>query len=449
MEYNLVNILILMFLLTYTHRASCVTLITDDEKAAIENGLAVGSALAEALKEGAFTDALVKLGTKIAPFLGILGPLASILLLFIPGGDSEELIFMREKFEEVNVKLDIITGEFAEVKNAVDKSTVVVSYGTYERKIRAAEENLNRIYRVQRQARENEKENFIIQYESDFENSVQKLYDVIVKNDQIISDNIIQAVVQKTKNHKRKTEQFSLGLVQLLIQGIKVKVSYYGMKEWPTDHLVTEWETKMIKLRDTLQTVSDVVKSLYLSQMRLDTKDLILNHHGLGNQGLANKLYNFVTEKYDWRFWSVTVYDDMGGFDKHNMWQHGGTVFLHEHDKNIIIATQSKNHASRFNKNNADKLLDKVENTVTSNYECEKHPDRAYTLMNSMKRISGVGNNYLPYALRLAFLDDHNLVYHSWESHRSVRNIDTHTTCCRAIGFCFNVNWKYVMILFG
>ena len=188
MEYHLVNMLILLFLLTYKHRANCITEITDDEKAAIENGLAVGSALAEALKEGAFTDALVKLGTSLAPFLGILGPLASILLLFIPGGDSAELIFMREKFEEVNVKLDIITAEFTEVKNAIPWSTVVVSYGTYERKIRAEEENLNRIYGVQRQARENEKENFIIKYESDFDNSVQKLYDIIVNNDHIISN---------------------------------------------------------------------------------------------------------------------------------------------------------------------------------------------------------------------------------------------------------------------
>ena len=94
MEYHLVKILILMFLLTCTHRANCSTEITDDEKAAIENGLAVGSALAEALKEGAFTDALMKLGTNLAPFLSILGHLASILLLFIPGGDSEELIFI-------------------------------------------------------------------------------------------------------------------------------------------------------------------------------------------------------------------------------------------------------------------------------------------------------------------------------------------------------------------
>ena len=137
-----------MFLLTYTHRAYCDTEITDDEKAAIENGLAAGSALAEALKEGAFTDALVKLSKNIAPFLGLLGPLAGIILAFIPDGDSAELIFMREKFEEVNVKLHIITAEFTEVKNAIPWSTVVGSCDTYERKITAAEENLNRIYSV-------------------------------------------------------------------------------------------------------------------------------------------------------------------------------------------------------------------------------------------------------------------------------------------------------------
>ena len=259
-------------------------------------------------------------------------------------------------------------------------------------------------------------------------------------------------MVKETKNHKRKTKQFALGLVQLLIQGIKVRLSYYGMKEWPTDHLVAEWETKMTKLKDTLETVSDDVKSNYLSQMKLETKDLLLRYHCLGNQILADKLYNFVTEKYDWRFWFVAVYDDMRSLDQHDMWQHCGTCNLHEHGKNTIIASQSKNHSSRFNKNNADKLLEIVENTVTSkssNYECEKLPDRAYAFVNWMKSISRVVNNYLPHALRPALLDDHNLVYHSLESHRSVRNIYTQTTCCLRIGKCIRINWKYVIILFG
>ena len=132
MEYHLVNILILMFLLTCTHRANCSTLITDDEKPAIENGLAVGIALAEALKDGDFADSLVKLRTNLASFLGVLGPLAGIILAFIPSGDSEELIFMRGQFKEINVKLHYITAEFTEVKKAIDWNTVVGSYGPYE-----------------------------------------------------------------------------------------------------------------------------------------------------------------------------------------------------------------------------------------------------------------------------------------------------------------------------
>ena len=179
-----------------------------------------------------------------------------------------------------------------------------------------------------------------------------------------------------------------------------------------------------------------------LKAIRLDTKDLILHYHGVGNQALEDKLYKFIIEKFDWRFWSVAVYDDMWGFDNQNMWQHGGTVFLHEHDKNIIIATQSKNHASRFNKNNADKLLEKVEKDVFRNY-CLIRPDRAFAMVNSMKRISGVGNNYLPYALRLALLYGHNLAYNSLYSHTSARIIVNRTICCKH--YCVSVvRYDYV-----
>ena len=153
------------------------------------------------------------------------------------------------------------------------------------------------------------------------------------------------------------------------------------------------------------------------------------------------RLVIFVRCRLRWHGWAL-ISTICGSMVAH-------AISMNMHDKNTIIASQSKNHASRFNLNNADILLEKVENTVTTNYDWEKRPDRAYTLVNRMKSISRVGNSYLSYALRLALLDDHNLVYHSSESHRSVRNIDTHTTCCIAIGFCFNVNWKYDMILFG
>lgn len=135
------------------------------------------------------------------------------------------LIIITRPFK-VNDKLDQITEEFSAVKKAIEWSSVKVSFGTYERKIRAAEENLKRIYRVEGKARGELRTYFLDQYDSDFDNSVQKLYDGAYEHDHIFSKNILAAVVHQTKKHRRKFEQFSLGLLQLLIRGIQVKVQY-------------------------------------------------------------------------------------------------------------------------------------------------------------------------------------------------------------------------------
>ena len=448
MGYHLLKVLTLVFLITYAPHAKSAT-ISEEQKTAIEKGLEAGKALAEALKDGDFRESLVKLGKNLAPFLGVLGPLASIALAFIPTGDSEELTFMKEKFEEVNNKLDIITSEFEEVKNAIDWSTIVVSYGTYERKIRAAEHNLNRIYEVEGQTREHEKNNFINQYESDFDNSVQKLYDVIMNSDHAISKNILEAVIQQTKDHKRQIEQFSLGLVQLLIKGIKVKISYYGMKGWTSDHVTSEWEGNMNELREKLQRMSDDVKARYKTQLKVDADDLILRHHGLGNEGLMQKVYDFVVDKYDWRYWFVAVYDDMFGFDDHTISLCGGYSLLHQQNKNIIISSQDKDTSS-FKQSDGNNVLQGVDQDIDACNELKDPGDRARALVDRVS--TKVGKSCAPYALRMAVRTGKGLWFISFSKHRSYRKIEKVKRCCWGGGWnkrCRSVTWHHNMIVFG
>ena len=73
-------------------------------------------------------------------------------------------------------------------------------------------------------AREQARIYFLTKYENHFDDSVQKLYDGAMNNDRIFSKNILEEVARQTEKHRRKFEQFSMGLVQLLIQGIQVKV---------------------------------------------------------------------------------------------------------------------------------------------------------------------------------------------------------------------------------
>ena len=451
MAFNFLKLLILLILAVYSPQNTTAKVSAKD-KTKIEKGLALGKALADVLKDGKFRDSLVKLGKNLSPFLGALGPLAGLALAFIPTGDSPEMKFMKQKFEEVNNKLDIITSEFQEVKNAIDWSTVVVSYGAYERKIRAAESNLNRIYEVQGQARQSEQRNFINQYESDFDNSLQKLYDAIMNNDHVFSKNVIEAAVKQTKNHKRKVEQFSLGLIQLLIQGIKVKVSYYGLKGWTSNHVTRNWQGKMNTLRLKLQRVSNEVKGRYHTQLKIDADDIIRRHHGLGNKGLMQKLHDFVDNKYDWRYWFVAVYDDMYGFDVHTISLCGGYSLLHQHKKNIIISSQDKSYSSRFKQTDANNLLQGVERDINS---CSMRDpgDRARALVNNLRGKTGKG--CVPYAAVMAVKTGKGLWFRSWSNHRAYRKIEKRKHCCWGGGWggwgrkCRNVHWQFNVVIFG
>lgn len=93
--------------------------------------------------------------------------------------------------------------------------------------------------------------------------------------------------------------------------------------------MTKEWTEKMNKLGKKLEKVSERIKSVYKTQMKTDANDLILRHHGLGNRGLMRKIYNFMVDKYDWRYWFVAVYNDMYTFDKHAISQCGGASILH------------------------------------------------------------------------------------------------------------------------
>ena len=106
-----------------------------------------------------------------------------------------------------------------------------------------------------------------------------------------------------------------------------------------------------------LKEVSDEVKKAYKEQMKKDAEALIENHYKEGNRGLRWKIYNFVVDKYDWRYWFVAVYDDMEGYDKHIIHTCGGALFLHKNEKNIIISSQDKKYSSRFKKKDAQKIL--------------------------------------------------------------------------------------------
>ena len=113
----------------------------------------------------------------------------------------------------------------------------------------------------------------------------------------------------------------------------------------------------MKTLNTRLEAVSEQVKNAYISQLNKDTNTLVNKHHTLGNYELLFKIYNFVYDKFDWRYWFVAVYNDFYGHGKHTIYTCGGGAYLHKKGKNIVISSQDKIYSHRFKVHDASKIL--------------------------------------------------------------------------------------------
>ena len=86
-----------------------------------------------------------KIGS-IAPFLGAAGAFLSIILAFLPKQDSAELKYMKEKFAEVNSKLDIITEKLDGIEKLITFEAQRAAYITAEHDVMFGYKKLKEFY---------------------------------------------------------------------------------------------------------------------------------------------------------------------------------------------------------------------------------------------------------------------------------------------------------------
>lgn len=69
------------------------------------------------------TKAFTEILANIPGFLGIIGALINFIFAFIPGQESAEISLMKEKFAEINSKLNGITNQLNDMENLITLET--------------------------------------------------------------------------------------------------------------------------------------------------------------------------------------------------------------------------------------------------------------------------------------------------------------------------------------
>ncbi|CAC5390503.1 unnamed protein product [Mytilus coruscus] len=146
-------------------------------------------------------------------------------MAFIPS-ESEELAFMKNMMNNIDNRLDRMDNRFNDIERLIQWNVVQVNFGQLEQRINAVSLEFQYVYAVPQAAVQNRKKIFIANYDGDYQNSGTKLYQAIVQKQGTFQENLGTSVLRYTKNDRRKTQIFLLGVMQLLLQAVKVEMGY-------------------------------------------------------------------------------------------------------------------------------------------------------------------------------------------------------------------------------
>lgn len=356
---------------------ACIAVIADDGDIKdvldkVEKGTDAAKELIDVMSTATETLGVLskfsKFGGPVGIFLGSIGPVLSIISIFLPERPSEELLFMKEKFAEMDAKFDQVFNRFGDVENLIREKALKGQYGEYEQNIVALSDKLQMYLSAPQNAAESMKRQFIRNYESYYDSSALKLYNGIIKG-HALSDDIPGTVMQYTKYDRKMFRKIMTSLLNVIVQGVKVQIAYLNMKGENDTYNRIDWEQKLNHLGTSMDEWDIEVKNKWHTQAEKEIDEKLAEYEGSSNSKVAENLYSFLVDKYYWRDWHVLAYKDIKGYKKHmvKVCPETGYRRFRKHGRNLMVGSVDSN-ATVFD---MDSIRDEL-NRVKTNKKCSK-----------------------------------------------------------------------------
>ena len=288
----------------------------------VNGGVEATNAIVEVLADDKLSKTfgnIGKIATKMGPFLGAVGPAIALVSVFLPASPSPELQFMKEKFAEVDAKFDQVFTQFTEVKNLIEKTGLKAQYSAYEHTILSLSTKLSETLSAPTANVGVYKRSFIREYTSSYDGATFKIWNGMMLDSRVLSDNIPLAAMSYYNNDRKKVQKVMKGVINLILQGIKVELAFLKAKDLNLDYTVKQrdWENKITQLVNKVKTYDNTVAGRYYDQIQIDIPAKLAAWHGQSHSTFAANLYNFLNAKYDWREWHVLAYNELHGGEHH------------------------------------------------------------------------------------------------------------------------------------
>lgn len=258
----------------------------------------------EVFEQGA--EVVASIAGDLFPVFSIAAP---IVKLALDNVESKEAEFMREQFQKVRQRLEVISEEIRRINDEIKKSGADAAYFSVEENITNQFRKYMDILNAKPKFREVKKKLFLEHFaKTGGDKNLHTLFSAVT-GDNFGGESVLEITLNYEEKSRRAVEDFCARMKKLFCIGLIALLGHAALKDYgDEDRLLKDWGDKMDVVQKKMNAVIEDCIISFPKQAELDSRRLVRDRPELTNQQLADALVEALKKKYDWVCWSVRVF---------------------------------------------------------------------------------------------------------------------------------------------
>uniref|UniRef100_A0A146UX67 Rapunzel5 n=1 Tax=Fundulus heteroclitus TaxID=8078 RepID=A0A146UX67_FUNHE len=258
----------------------------------------------EVFEQGA--EVVASIAGDLFPVFSIAAPLVKLALDNV---ESKEAAFMKEQFQKVRDRLEVVSEEIQRINDQIKKSGMDAMYFSVEENITNQFRKYMDILNAKPKFKEVKKKLFLEHFgKTGGDKNLNTLYNAVT-GETFSAEPILEIILNYEEKSRRPIEDFCARLKNLFCVGLIALLGHAALKGYDEeDALLKEWGEKMNTVQAKMNAVIEDCIVSFPTQAEQDSRRLVRDQADQTSQQLADAIIEKLSRKYDWVGWSVRVF---------------------------------------------------------------------------------------------------------------------------------------------
>ncbi|XP_016137468.1 uncharacterized protein [Sinocyclocheilus grahami] len=263
----------------------------------------------EVFEQGA--EVVASIAGDLFPVFSIAAP---ILKLALDNVESKEAEYMKEQFQKVRDRLEVVSEEVQQINQEIKKSGIDETYFSVEENLTNQFRKFMDVLNAKPKFRDVRKKTFLEHFNrTGGDKNLHTLYNAVT-GDNFSGESVLEITLNYEQKSRRVVEEFCATLKKLFCIGLIALLGHAALKgNDDEEKLLQDWSEKMKVVQDKMNVVIEDCINSFPTQAELDAKHIVRDQSDKSNQQLADLLVEHLKKKYDWVCWSVRVFNSPTG----------------------------------------------------------------------------------------------------------------------------------------